>query len=63
MDRRGMRPLPITDNSAGIRRQSGDTTQEKSSERAALSPVLVTGTPASGMRPGLRLTWSDRARC
>jgi hypothetical protein len=27
MGRRGMRPLPITDNSAGIRRQCGDITQ------------------------------------
>lgn len=56
MGRRGMRPLPITDNSAGIWRQSGDTTQGKSSERAAVSPALVIPTPSSGMRPGLRLT-------
>lgn len=56
MGRRGMRPLPITDNSAGIRRQSGDATQEKSSERAAARTVLVTPTPSSGMRSGLRLS-------
>jgi hypothetical protein len=56
MGRLGMRPLPITDNSAGVRRQSGDTRQGKSSERAALCPVLVTLTPSSGMRPGPRLT-------
>ncbi|SFF61024.1 hypothetical protein SAMN02787118_109251 [Streptomyces mirabilis] len=56
MGRRGMRPLPITDNSAGIRRQSGDTTQGESSERAAVSPVLVPPISSVGMRPGLRLT-------
>lgn len=56
MDRRGMRPLPITDNSAGVWRQSGGTAQGKSSERAAVSTVLVTPTPSSGMRPGLRLS-------
>lgn len=50
MGRQGMRPLPITDNSAGIRRQSGDTTQGNPSERASVSPVLVTPTPSSGMR-------------
>lgn len=51
MGRQGMRPLPITDNSAGIRRQSGDITQGSPSERAAAGPVLVTPTPSSGMRP------------
>lgn len=50
MGRQRMRPLPITDNSAGIRRQSGDTTQGNPSERGAVSLVLVTPTPSSGMR-------------
>jgi hypothetical protein len=46
MGRQGMRPLPITDNSAGIRRQCGDITQGNPPERAAVSPVLVTPTPS-----------------